>query len=187
MHTIEKFLENLKRKDPCKGSVDFKLYPWQRDFLRKTDQDEIIIKKDRQIGASTILMGYAMYRAHIVWDSLYPNVLCVSHSYEGAKGLKEIERYFSSQRGTVGNDNITYLSCKSFPDSVKVKGPYSLIICDEMDFWKTPIDIEALRKQLEPTGQLIIASSVREDGQESIFDILKPDLYATLKGEQNGY
>lgn len=97
-----------KIQHPSRGTVDFKLYPFQEDCVREfRDNPKNIILKCRQMGISTLTAGYSIWLMTFHKDK---SILVISKDQETAKNLVTKVRF--------ANDNLpSWMKVKASEDN----------------------------------------------------------------------
>lgn len=156
------YLESKNIHHPMYGVIPFRLYPFQKKMLQAIhENDRLLIIKGRQVGASTLLMGYYAWRFQRDGSAAVINSIkdvCARELYKTAQWFEpEIHRLYTDGRGLHAALNFY----DEWNYNQNCGKPY-----DHVRF-------------LQP-GKHIITGTV--DRQNKLYN-----LYAELTGRENGY
>jgi len=164
---------------PLRGKILFSLYDFQEDVIRDFEEHQYnIVLKARQIGLSTCVAGYALWRMLFHTDQ---NILVIATKKDTAKNLVTKVRIMHQNlpvwlRGTCTEDNKLSLvfangsqikAISSSPDAGRSEA-LSLLILDEAAFIEGADTIwTAAQATLSTGGNAIILST--PDGKGNFF------------------
>lgn len=148
------FKKHFKIQHPIKGKIPFNLFPFQEDTLRQVNDNRfVIIGKSRQMGISTLMAAYALYKMLFTNDY---KILVIATKQDVAKNLvakvklawdllpsflkQGIEVINNNKLEIVFSNGSMIKAVASSPDAARSES-LSLLIIDEAHFVK---DIETI-------------------------------------------